>query len=136
MNAELKRERDRWGLAAGLTALFSVLYECFSHEVYSNSMLFAFAWPLLGGLLPFSLLLAAPEKNRPGPLSRSVYGSGIAAFTVGSLFRGILEIYGSTNRLSVVYFVGGCVLVSLGLCLWEAELRRRSKRREREHSLG
>lgn len=135
MNEELRIARDRWGLAAVVTAAFAAVYECFSHQVYSGAMIFAFAWPLLGGLLPYSLLLAAPKRVQPGPLPRCVYGSGLAALTVGSLFRGILEIYGSTNRLGAVYFVAGFALTGLGLALWAAELLR-SKRGKREHSLG
>lgn len=97
-------------------ALFGAVYERFSHGVFSYYMIYAFAVPLAGGVLPF-FVLAGSEWRVPGRLARNLYHSGIAAFTVGCLFRGALEIYGTTNRLSAVYWVaGGIFLLSGVLC--------------------
>ena len=79
--------------------LFGAVYERCSHEVYSYWMLYAFAFPLAGGTLPFSLLQMAKGKRYPNALARNLYHAGIAAFTVGSILQGVLEIYGTTNEL-------------------------------------
>lgn len=50
----------------------------------------------------------------PGQICRSAWNSGIAALTVGCIFRGVLEIYGTTNRLIVVYPVAAGVLMCIG----------------------
>ncbi len=101
-------------LAASLfCALFGAVYELFSHGVYSYGMIYAFAFPLVLGVLPLLLItmLRAPYPNR---FARSVYHAGIAALTVGSLVSGALEIYGTTNPLTLVYWILGGLLVALG----------------------
>ena len=115
MRKELVQRRDRWLLATAGTVFFSAVYECFSHQVYSRAMILAFLYPLLGGLLPATLLLLAKEKLQPGEWARSLWDTGIASLTLGSLFRGALEIYGTTSRLSTVYPVLGWALLALGL---------------------
>ena len=61
----------------------------------------------------------SPETERlfhlPGSLELNAWGSGIAALTVGSIFRGVLDIYGTTNRLVIVYPVVGGTLLAAGL---------------------
>ena len=112
----LIKERDRYAAAAIFTAFFSIVYEMFSHQVYSGFMLCAFLFPLVGGVIPFSFL-AISGRPEPSVLSRCLYGSGIAALTAGSIFRGVLEIYGTTSRLSAVYWLLGGSLVLLGLLI-------------------
>ena len=97
--------------AAAFTALFSAVYEHFGHGVWSAYMIFAFAIPLLLGALPAFILLNA-KKEAPPSVSVKLWNCGIASFTVGSLFQGVLEIYGTTNRLIIVYPVVGAVLTS------------------------
>ena len=105
-----KTIRNRWLGAAAFTLFFALIYECFSHQVYSNWMLLAFLFPLLGGALPYALLARASRAAQPGVLSRCLYDSGLAALTVGSVFLGVLEIYGTTSRLSAVYWICGGAL--------------------------
>ena len=92
--------------------LFGAVYEMFSHEVYSFYMIYAFAFPLVGGTLPFWLLARLPRAGYPGAAVRNLYHSGIATFTVGSIVRGVLDIYGTTNVLSGYYYkIGGLLLL-------------------------
>lgn len=109
------RERNRYAAAVIGTLLFAAVYECFSHQVYSRFMLLAFLFPLVGGLIPYTILLKTSLWKSIGKFSRSLYNSGIAAWTAGSLFQGILEIYGTTSRLSAVYWIAGAILLSAGL---------------------
>ena len=100
--------------AALLCALFGAVYELFSHGVYSYGMIYAFAFPLVLGVLPLLLItmLRAPYPDR---FARSAYHAGIATLTVGSLVTGALEIYGTTNPLTIVYWIAGGALVTLGI---------------------
>ena len=127
MRTELAKNRDRWLLATVGTVFFSAVYACFSHQVYSRAMILAFLYPLLGGLLPATLLMMKAELQ-PGEWARSLWGAGIASLTLGSLFRGVLEIYGTTSRLSTVYPVLGWALLALGLISWTVDLGRREKK--------
>ena len=111
----LAKAKKHYAVAVIGTLLFAAVYEAFSHQVYSNYMLFAFLFPLLGGLLPCAALSALPPRCHPDALSRCLHGAGIAALTAGSLFRGVLEIYGTTSRLGIVYWLAGGVLLTLGL---------------------
>ncbi len=128
MRKELMQRRDRWLLATAGTVFFAAVYECFSHQVYSRAMILAFLYPLLGGFIPATLLMLAKAKLQPGEWTRSLWDAGIASLTLGSLFRGVLEIYGTTSRLSAVLPVLGWTLLALGLISWVLELRRPEKK--------
>ncbi|MGN0504976.1 MAG: hypothetical protein ACI4FZ_00330 [Lachnospiraceae bacterium] len=95
-------------------ALFGAVYEMFSHEVYSFFMIYAFAFPLIGGTLPFFILHLARAKVYPDTFSGTLYHSGIATVTVGSIVQGILEIYGTTNLLTKYYWMIGFLLIGSG----------------------
>lgn len=101
-------------------ALFGGIYEIFSHEVYSYYMIYGFAIPLAGGVLPF-FSLAFSSIRPPGRISRELYHSGIAALTVGSIIKGVLDIYGTTNRLVFVYLIAGGGLILIGLVIYASE---------------
>ncbi len=122
--SDILRLRNRFAAAAVGTALFAAAYECFSHQVYSPYMILAFLFPLLGGVIPYSLLLTGSARQRFGIPERCLYPSGIAVLTVGSLFRGILEIYGTTSRLSAVYWIAGASLLLSGLLFFLLGRRR------------
>ena len=100
--------------AAIFCAFFGAVYELFSHGVYSYFMLYAFAFPLLLGAAPsvlYGLRGASPR------VSRKLWGAGVATLTVGSLFRGVLDIYGTSSGLARVYWIVGAVLLLAGF-LW------------------
>lgn len=107
--------------AALFTALFGGIYEIFSHGVYSGYMLYAFAFPLAFGVLPFLLLSSAmisrPWLN-PGPMARYLYHCGVLTLTTGSLLTGVLEIYGTTNQLMLIYWLAGGILLLSGIVLY------------------
>lgn len=98
-------------LVSIFVALFGGIYEIFSHGVYSGYMIYAFAFPLVGGALPFLTCCLSQRFPHPGALVRNLYHSGIATLTTGSIVRGILEIYGTTNSLSGLYWVLGIALL-------------------------
>ena len=120
MNEILFRIRNSFLGATVGTAAFAVIYEFFSHQVYSTFLILAFLIPLFGGVLPYSLLMGSQRGKQPGVLARCFYNSGLAVLTVGFIFQGILEIYGTTNRLSLVYWIVGLSLSMLGLTVYFA----------------
>ncbi len=97
--------------ATALTALFGGVYEVFSHGVWSAWMVYAFAFPLALDALPFGWL-ALRRRPLPRRWVCRLHHSGVAALTVGSIMEGVFAIYGTTSRLTVVYWiVGGALLV-------------------------
>ena len=83
-------------------ALFGAIYELFSHEVYSYYMIYAFAIPLAGSVLPL-MLLDLKGKPPADMTAISLWDYGIVTLTVGSLAKGALDIYGTANLLLLVY---------------------------------
>lgn len=112
-------------------ALFGAVYEHFSYGVYSYYMIYAFAIPLVGGVLPALSCSLLGIKKYPGAVARNLYHSGIATFTAGSIIQGVLEIYGTSSSLIQWYWLAGialltmAVLVYLGQLIW-ALLRKTS----------
>lgn len=105
-----------WYLAATLfCALFGFVYEQFSFGVYSAFMAYAFAIPLALGVGVFYILaLHQKTYTAPAPL-RACYHSGVATLTVGSIVKGVLDIYGTTNALVMWYWCVGGVLLAAGI---------------------
>lgn len=111
-------------LAAGFCALFGGVYEHFSHGVYSPAMVYAFAYPLAGGAIPF-LALALFHRS-PGSY-QVLYHCGIATLTLGSIIQGILEIYGTASSLTLFYPCVGWFLAGAGILIWLTDTLRQKK---------
>lgn len=101
-------------LFTGFLALFGAVYETFSHEVYSCYMIYAFAIPLVLGVIP-ALYLLRLNRQVQEPMAMDLWSFGVITLAVGSVFKGILDIYGTTNRLVVVYPIVGIILIGTGL---------------------
>lgn len=117
-----------------LCFLFGVIYEQFSHEVYSYYMRYAFVFPLLGGALPF-FCLSFFKNNFPGKVSRNIYHAGIETLTSGSIMQGVLEIYGTTNHLLIIYWWLGSLLVLISILFYAITVfkDRRGNSEQKEH---
>ena len=110
-------------IAALFCALFGAVYELFSHGVYSYPMLYAFAFPLVLGVLPL-LLIGLLHAPYPSAAARNLYHAGVAALTVGSIVTGVLEIYGTTNPLTLIYWLTGAALTLSGAAIYVFRLFR------------
>lgn len=110
-------------IAALFCAFFAAVYESFSFGVYSYFMLFAFAVPLFGCSLPYSIMVYK-NKNIPDSAALRLWNSGIASLTVGSIIQGVIEIYGTTNYLTVIYAIAGGILCISGLFIWLTRSRK------------
>ena len=121
--AYLKRALWQLGWAMFL-AFFGAVYERFSHEVYSYWMIYAFAFPLVLGVLPWSVL-ALFDRSEPVRSAAQLWDSGVLTLAVGSVFAGVLEIYGTTNRLWLVYPAAGLALLLSG-AVWSLTAKRKT----------
>lgn len=93
-------------IATTAFAAFGAIYEHFGHGVYSNFMLYAFMVPLVLGVIPLLFI------NKKIPDRAMIFWQcAIGTLTVGSIYQGVLEIYGTTNRMIWVYPVAGGLLI-------------------------
>ncbi len=104
--------------------LFSLIYEHFSHGVYSSFMICMFLFPLMGGVVSFGAIRLLPKLPFPGRITYNIYNSGIATLTVGSCIKGVLEIYGTTSLYMPVYWYVGIILTALGVVLYLISIKR------------
>ncbi|MBE6616444.1 MAG: hypothetical protein E7627_00660 [Ruminococcaceae bacterium] len=102
-------------LVSIFAALFGAVYEKFSHGVYSYSMLYAFAYPLILGVLPYLCIAIGKDPKLPPTSPRLLCHFGVATLTVGSIIQGVLDIYGTMNYLTYVYPVIGALLYLAGV---------------------
>ncbi len=124
---EIKKSTLIYLIASVICALFGAVYEVYSHGVYSFHMIYAFAYPLLGGVLPLFIMLYCNIKSLPGHFACSIWSCGIATMTVGSIIKGVLEIYGTTNILTSVYTPLGIALLLIGATLYLTSLANKAE---------
>lgn len=111
----------RYLAVSAFCLLFSVVYSLFSHGIHSPWMRWLAAWPFVLGAVP-ALILAA---RRPGSqtaggyrvkeeIFKDIYRFGIAAVTVASLLKGILEIAGTDSLYPTVLLFAGAGMLLFG----------------------
>lgn len=115
-------------------AVFGSVYEIFSFGVYSFFMAFCFLPALVLGFIPFILIFLF-GKQMPGRLAYNLYNSGVATVTVGFIFRGVIEIFGTTNKLAHIYSGVGAVFLLSGLIFWLTDIIRNKKTIENNKNL-
>ena len=90
---------------------FNYVYSLFGHGVSSPFMSYAFVFSLVLGVAGFTVLGRLHLENR---VAFNLYNAGIAALTVGSILRGIIDIAGADTQYPVYYFLVGTVFVAIG----------------------
>ena len=125
----------RYLAAAMFIAAAGAVYEIFSHGVYSYYMIYAFAVPLAAGALPNLLAERSAGRRRNSDtgagghlLSSGLQLAAIATLTTGCLMKGVLDIYGTTNRLMTVYVILGLMLLVAAAAAYIAEMRKKPDR--------
>ena len=103
-----------------LTALFGIIYEVYSHNVFSAHMAFAWPWLLGFGVGVYALLAFLPIDIVPGTLPSSIYNFGVGMITARSIFLGVIEIYGNpgvanTHIIHAYFFIALIFLIIGGL---------------------
>lgn len=107
--------------AAGL---FSVIYELYSHGVYSDFMVYLFVIPLILGVLPEAIALIYPRWVTPDGWHRLLRDFAVATLSIGSILQGVVEIYGTTSTWTVYYFVVGAAMLLASIAGWIVHRRR------------
>ena len=121
----------RYLAASIVIAAAAAVYGLFSHGVYSYFMTYAFMIPLLGGALPHLIAamknaeeepenstgkkeIPAESETRAGFAkifdAKDTQLAVIVTLTAGSLLKGVLDIYGTTNSLLLAYPVMAAVI--------------------------
>lgn len=97
-------------------AVFSLIYNLFSHGIHSPFMSWLFAWPLVLGGLPAGLAALGflPPADAAGEGTKDLWRFGIAAVTVASMLKGILEIAGNDSVYTNVLMAAGVVMLAAG----------------------
>lgn len=90
--------------------VFGCVYKLFSHDVNSNFMKFAFVIPLLFGTMVSFLIYIFKVKNFQNRVCINTYNASIATFTTYFIVKGVLDIYGTTNKLINIYLITGLIL--------------------------
>lgn len=108
----------RYLIAALMLAAAGAVYEIFSHGVYSNYMIYAFAYPLVMGCLPY-LADSRGIIKKAGPVGETLLLASVATLSIGSVIKGALEIYGTTSFLMTVYPILGAMLLigAIAVCM-------------------
>lgn len=112
-------------LASIFCALFGGIYELFSHGVYSYFMIYAFAYPLVLGALPYLFFGMIGKNTSSYYLGHQIYALGIATLTLGSIIKGVLDIYGTTNSLTPYYWWIGGTLILTGVLVLLVKTQKR-----------
>ena len=105
---ELKKQLAIQLAATVFVAFVGAVYEHFGRGVYSYFMIYAFAFPLVMGVVPYSIMLM--RERTPDQVFLNLWNSAIAALCVGSVFAGVLAIAGYTNTKILVYQIVGFAL--------------------------
>ncbi len=112
-NQQIQKTIKVYFVLSIFTILFSVVYEAFSHGVYSIYMIGLFLIPSVFGLVIYTLIDRFEIViNR---LSFNLYNSAIITLMLGFCLQGILEIYGTSSIYIYVYFGLSLSLLVLAL---------------------
>ena len=110
------KKAKRYLIASILLALAGAAYESVSHGVYSNYMIYAFMIPLVLGCLPY-LTKVSVILSAGGKVADMLLAATVIILSIGSVMQGVLEIYGTTNRLIAFYPALGILLLATTLTI-------------------
>ena len=113
----MKKEIKKFFIISIICLIFSTIYEMFSHQVYSYFMICAFLIPLVFGAGLY-LILNKKKQLKINNWSNSFYKTSLFTFMFGSLMRGVLDIYGTTNSFMIIYLIAGTILFILAIIFY------------------
>lgn len=109
----LKTQAKKYLYFSIFVLIFGIIYEIFSHGVYTPYMYLAFLIPFVLGVI-IKLIFVYTKINIP-IISNSLYNAFINTLTIGSIFNGVLIIYGTTNNLLLIYWIISLLLLLLSI---------------------
>lgn len=107
-----KKQCKNYFILSVICLIFGIIYELFSHGVYSIYMWGAFLIPLLLGCL--ASLIFFKKQN---VIENNLYNAGIITLTIGSILKGVLDIYGTTNEKLILYLILGVLFIVLSIII-------------------
>ena len=123
--AAVKKDLIRYIVATAFCIVFSVIYEHFSHGVYSQFMLLMYLFPLIGGVLPAALHLLIPAFRCGDQMTRSIWNCAVMTLTFGSAITGVFEIYGTAaSQLTYAYWIAGNFLVIFAVVRYLLQMKK------------
>ena len=117
----IKKELKKYLIFSSLCLVFACIYEMFSHQVYSVFMIFSFLIPLIMGVGVYALLVK--KHFLVNNISNSLYKMSLYTVTFGSIMKGVLDIYGTTNSKLVIYWIVGGIMLVVAI-VWQIINRR------------
>ena len=102
---------------AAVCLIIGIVYEFFSHDVISIFMIGAFLVPLVLGALP-NMIIGLNGLKAPGNAAENVYACGIVTLTTGTMLKGVLDIFGTTNSLLGYYIIVGIAFAVFGTVIY------------------
>lgn len=119
-----KKQSITYFIASFSCLLFGLIYEYFSHNVYSNYMLFSWLIPFVFGTIVSILIYTLKAKKLPKSSSNNLYNASIATFTFGCIIKGVLDIYGTTNWKIIFYLIAGISLLIASVITYIISLKK------------
>lgn len=107
---DIKKQIKRYILFTIFCLVFGIVYELFSHNVYSKYMYLAFLIPLIGLFISTLFLFVKIDYY-----SNKFLNYGVITLTIGSLVKGALDIYGTTNKLVSLYLIFGLLFITISI---------------------
>lgn len=123
----MKKEAVTGGAFGLFCAVFTVIYELFSHGAYSPHMRGMLLFPLVGCGLIGLVCYLTPLWRYVGRWTFNFWNAAMGTLTLGFLFRGIVNISGRFTKVDRVYTVLGCGLIAVSLLFELLTLIKRRK---------
>ncbi len=98
--------------------IFFLVYDHFSHGVRSPYMTYLCLWPMLMGLIPSIILMLVKRLPAPDSLAANLYNAGVAAVTMSSCLRGVMDIAGNASVYQVWLMRAGMIMAACGAVLY------------------
>ena len=106
-----------YAAACAVCAVIGLIYEIFSHGVWSTYMVLAWVFPFILGALP-NFLIWLTRAKEPGVAAENIYACGVLTLTAGCMLKGVLEIFGTTNSLLAVFPIAATALLIAGTVMY------------------
>ena len=107
----MKCKRDSSGIESERIQYWQCFVFCLRRYM-KRSVIRSFLFPVVLGIVPDIIREKAHRKVSESAFT--LQQCGIYTLVIGSIFRGVLDIYGTTNQAGVLYWTVGWGLVIVG----------------------
>lgn len=117
----IKKTLILYTIFTAFVILANKTYALFGHGVTSDYMSWMFLYPLIGGLIYFTIIRMVFKKTcrlNGYRFFYNLHNTGIALLTVGSFLKGVLGIAGTSSNYNTVFFVIGWFFILIGQVLF------------------